>query len=152
MMLNGRIGLSAVMLVIFGGMVALGATYPAHARFLPLVIGIPGAALCAAQLVIEVLEAFKSVPPKDRDAAAREFRRGLKMFGWLFAFLVAILLAGFLVATPVLLFAFLRVAQRESYWVAAGGAAVGIAIIYGVFVELLGLTVFNGFLLEAVFR
>jgi hypothetical protein len=85
----------------------------------------------------------------DRETTRREIHREAKMFGWLAAFLVVVLLFGFLIATPALLFAYLRFAERESAVVSLVAAAVGLAVVYGMFVELLGLTVFEGLLIEA---
>jgi len=48
--------MSAVMLAIFVVMVSIATQYPPQARFMPLVVGIPGIALCLIQLFIEFRE------------------------------------------------------------------------------------------------
>jgi hypothetical protein len=68
------------------------------------------------------------------------------MFLWLALFLAGILAFGFLYATPVLVFAFLRFGERESWTVAAIGALGAWLILYGVFVQLLELFLFEGLL------
>ena len=50
---SGKIFMSVVMLAIFVVMVGIATQYPPQARFMPLVIGIPGIALCLLQLFLE---------------------------------------------------------------------------------------------------
>ena len=45
--------LTLIMLVIFTTMVLISLGYPAGARFMPLVVGIPGILLCLGQLVMD---------------------------------------------------------------------------------------------------
>lgn len=150
MTLDGRTIVSGVMLLIFAGMVAIALTYPAQARFLPLVIGLPGAILCAAQFLMDLLGGREPPSPEieKREITPEEIRREAKMFAWLAVYFAVVLLFGFLLATPMLLFAYLRFAERESTILSLIAAGAGLAVIYGVFVELLGLTVFQGFLIE----
>lgn len=49
-----NLAMTALMLVIFVAMVGIAATYPADARFMPFVIGIPAIALCLLQLFIDL--------------------------------------------------------------------------------------------------
>lgn len=51
---SGKIFMSAVMLAIFVVMVGIATQYPSQARFMPLVVGIPGIVLCAIQLFLEL--------------------------------------------------------------------------------------------------
>ena len=53
---SGKIFMSAVMLTIFVVMVGIASQYPPQARFMPLVVGIPGIVLCLFQLFLEVCE------------------------------------------------------------------------------------------------
>ena len=54
MTLDGRTLTSAVMLAIFAGMTAMALGFPAKAGMLPLLIGVPGTLMCAAQLLIDL--------------------------------------------------------------------------------------------------
>jgi hypothetical protein len=54
--LEGRILVSLIMVVVFAIAVGLSFTYTPEARFLPLVIGIPGLLLSVVQLVKELRE------------------------------------------------------------------------------------------------
>ena len=76
----------------------------------------------------------------------KEQARERKMFLWLALFLVGILAFGFLWATPVLVFAFLRFSERESWSVATVGALGAWLVLYLVFVRLLELFLFEGLL------
>ena len=49
-----NLGMICLMLAIFVGMVGVAATYPADARFMPFVVGIPAIALCIVQLVLDL--------------------------------------------------------------------------------------------------
>jgi hypothetical protein len=46
--------MTLVMLAIFTAMVAIAATYPAEARFMPFVVGIPAIGLCLVQLALDL--------------------------------------------------------------------------------------------------
>ncbi len=49
-----NLGMTVLMLAIFVAMVGTAATYPADARFMPFVIGIPAIGLCLLQLFIDL--------------------------------------------------------------------------------------------------
>jgi hypothetical protein len=140
MIFEGRIVVSAVMLAIFAAMVGYAATFPADARFLPWVIGIPGLVFSIAQFVIELRSG------ESEARSPEERRRELKMFAWLVAFIVAILLFGFVYAGPALVAAYLYFDWRESPLTVLASALVAFAIFYGVFERALELRLFDGFL------
>ena len=79
----------------------LSLTYAPDARFLPLVVGIPGLLLSVAQLVIEMRAnpGIKIIP--------EEHRREVKMFAWFIAFVAGLVLFEFLYAGPALVAAYL---------------------------------------------
>jgi hypothetical protein len=122
-MLEGRILVSAIMLVAFATTVGLSFTYAPEARFLPLVIGIPGLLLSAIQFVKEL---------RDRPAPAvtsEEHRREGRMFAWFIGFVGGLVLFGFLYAGPALVWAFLYFSGREKWYVALGAAAFAWVIL-----------------------
>jgi hypothetical protein len=55
-----------VMLAIFVVMVAVASTYPAGARFMPFVVGIPAILLCLLQIALDIRNARQADEPKDR--------------------------------------------------------------------------------------
>jgi len=154
MILNGRILTTLVMLTVFAGMSLLALGYPAKARFLPLLVGIPGTIMCLAQLVLDIRQALGEVgprPPLDAEALTRRARE-LKMFAWLAAFFAGILAFGFLFAAPVLVAAYLRFAERERWLAAVVGGLGTWIVIYVVFGRLLELYVFDGLVTPIVAR
>jgi hypothetical protein len=54
-----------VMLAIFVVMVAIATTYPAGARFMPFVVGIPAIMLCLLQIVLDLRASKQAEGPKD---------------------------------------------------------------------------------------
>jgi hypothetical protein len=141
--------LSAFMLAVFAAMSAIAFTYPAESRLLPLVVGIPGIVLCTGQLLVDLQryarhrrqsggELEAGLPPRRQEA----------LLGWFVAFVVGILLLGFPLGGPALVFAFMYWDQGERP-IIAGAAALGLMLfLYGVFRRVLGLTLFEGLLLE----
>lgn len=144
-MLEGRIFVSGIMVVIFATAVLLSLGYAPDARFLPLVIGIPGLLLSVAQLIKELRDhpAIRIVPG--------EHRREIRMFAWFVTFVAGLVLFGFLYAGPVLVAAYLLFSGRERWYMALGAAFVTWAILYGVFEQFLGLPLFDGLVVQWIF-
>lgn len=145
MRIDGRVALAALMLAIFVGMDAMAATYPFKAALFPLVVGVPGAALCLFQLLVELRPA-PLAQPQAEPKHARPIKRELQLIAWWCTFVAGVLLFGFLIATPVLLYAYLRFDSHEPHWRALLFAVAGIAVLYGVFSELLSTQLWPGFL------
>ena len=146
MIFNGRIIIATVMLTIFAGMSAVAMTYPEKARFLPLLVGVPGTLMCLAQLFFDVRSALQDRSAGDPAEATLDLPREVKMFFWLALFLIGILSFGFLYAAPVLVFAFLRFGEKEPWKTAILGGAGTWIVLYGVFTRLLELFLFEGFI------
>jgi small-conductance mechanosensitive channel len=145
-MLEGRILTSAIMVAIFAIAVGLAFTYSSDARFLPLVIGIPGLVLSLVQFVKEWRE--RRPPPV---VTPEEHRREGKMFAWFIAFVGGLILFGFLYAGPLLVAAYLYFAGREKWYVALAAALFAWAVLYGIFERFLGLPLFEGLVLQWIF-
>jgi heme A synthase len=144
MSINGRLFLSAMMLTLFAGMSGVALSYPPKAALLPLVVGLPGTALCVLQLALDWRGRRTAM------VAPRDQRGRLRMLGWVVGFVAAVLLLGFLVAAPLALFAYARWQSREPRWLAALFGLAGFAAIYGVFELLLSVSLFEGFLIPAL--
>ncbi|MFQ6017744.1 MAG: tripartite tricarboxylate transporter TctB family protein [Kiloniellaceae bacterium] len=152
MSIDGKVLMSLVMLAIFAGMVLVAAGYPPEARLLPFVIGIPGVVLCLVQLVSEILAAQKDRPEAEHSAGQRvSLRREVALIAWFVGLVLSILLFGFLVAAPLIVFAFLYFDQRESLRLSAAMALSGATVLYLVFEVLLELILFQGLLADWVF-
>ena len=140
MTINGRVAHATLMLAIFVGMDAMALDYPFKAALMPLVVGMPGAALCLFQLLMELRRARVSEPQ------SRPVKRELQLIAWWGAFVGGVLLFGFLIATPILLYAYLRFDSREPQWRALLFALGEIAVVYGIFSQLLSTSLWPGFL------
>jgi hypothetical protein len=140
MTINGRVAHATLMLAIFVGMDVVALGYPFKAALMPLVVGVPGAALCLFQLVTELRRAPAAEPQ------TQPVKRELQMIAWWGTFIAGILLFGFLIATPILLYAYLRFDSREPRWRALLFALGGIAVVYGIFSQLLSTQLWPGFL------
>ena len=144
-MLEGRILVSGIMVVVFAMAVLLSFGYAPEARFLPLVIGIPGLMLSVAQLIKELRErpGILMIP--------EERRREVRMFAWFVAFVGGLVLFGFMYAGPALVAVYLYFSGRERWYMALGAAFVTWAILYGVFERFLGLPLFDGLVVQWIF-
>jgi hypothetical protein len=144
-MLEGRIFVSGIMVVVFATAVLLSFGYAPEARFLPLVIGIPGLLLSVAQLIKELRDR------PDVVIIPEERRREAKMFAWFITFVGGLVLFGFLYAGPALVAAYLYFSGRERWYTALGAALFALAILYSVFERFLGLPLFEGLVWQWIF-
>ncbi len=162
-MVNGRIVTSFVMFALFAGMSALAVGFPTKAGFVPLLIGVPGALLCFAQLLLDLRHpqgeperagkqrTHTDIGGDDGPVGPDGTRRELAMFAWLAGFTLTLLGFGFLVGGPLIVFAYLRFGERESWFNAVFGGVGTFAVIWGMFIWLLELPIFEGLLIETWF-
>ena len=148
---RGRIFMSALMLAIFASMVAVATQYPPQARFMPLVIGIPGLVLCIYQLIVELRT--RTEPARDvadstvaQTTVAAERRREVTLWSYFVALIAALILFGFWVTIPVFLTIYLRHAAGESWRFALGLGLAGSGILFLVFHKGLGVVLHGGFI------
>ena len=146
-MVEGRILVAGLMLLIFTVMVGVAFTFPGEARFLPLVIGIPGLALSLAQFVIEL----RGKTPEEKTYTAEERWAELKMFGWFAVFIFGIILFGFPYAGPIIVALYLHFSWGEKWYVSLGAAAFAWAILHGIFDYVLGLPLFEGLVYQWIY-
>jgi hypothetical protein len=161
--------LTVVMLLIFAVMVGLSFDYPAKARFMPMIVGIPGMAFCLIQLAIDLFSGagvaahavHRHVPVKAPAAAAaaaeQESAEELPEFGphtvrqegimWAYfiAFIIGILLFGFYVSIPIMLTTTLRTQTGRSWRFSLLLAAIATAVLYAMFGAFLGIQLHEGF-------
>lgn len=105
--------------------------WPPKAALFPLVMGIPLLVLALAQMVIELREPQRVEGPPGAGWAA------LAILAWMAAFIAAVLLIGFPLAVPLLIFSYLRVAGRESWPLSIALAAAAWGIFHLLFQKLL---------------
>lgn len=141
--LNGRVTTAGVVFALFATMTLMALGFPEKARLMPLMVGIPGTVLGMFQLIVEWRDASRlEMPAGHREALSRE----REMFAWMLTFFAGILALGFVLAAPVLVFAFLRLGKRESVMVGVVGAAATWAVLFGLFETAFQIPLFDGFL------
>ena len=147
------LALALAIMAVSGWGVFSALDWPWKAKLFPLVIGIPLFCLAAA-------EALWAIFSKQHAAAAADFklseglerdvvlRRTALAAGWIIAFFVLIVLVGFPIAVPVLVFVYLKLQGKESWLFSAVFTAVVWALFYGLFDLLLHLHFPDGWLLS----
>lgn len=139
------------MLAIFGGMVGVATQYPPQARFMPLVVGLPGIALCLVQVVLEIAARRRATTGVTADGPGAEARRReLVLWGSFLGLIASLILLGFWLTIPFFLLAFLRGYAKESWRFSLALSAGGSMLLALVFHVGLGVMLHKGFLLEPV--
>ena len=151
---HGRLLTTVVMFAIFASMSLLALGFPAKAGFMPLLVGIPGAILCFAQIILDFrrdpsadIEEEKDAEPEEGDETAKS---ELTMFMWLGAYTIGLLGFGFLIGGPVLVFLYVRFCNGDSIRTALISSIGTLAVLYGMFIWLLELSLFEGLIIEAL--
>lgn len=131
-------------------------TYSPSSGLFPKFIGwiFLGLALIEVSVQMKSFFALRRRPAPDAvsDHAAgigRDVLRELKGFLWLGSLLAVLYLAGFLVAIPLFIFAFLRISGGKSMLECSLVSVLATAIIYLLFVRLLDYRLYSGILLGA---
>lgn len=174
--LNGRLLMALLMLLIFSTMVGISLTYPPQARFMPLVVGIPGIGLTLLELVREILRAARgedvrsepSATPVEvahivaqsaiehAPAAEPEYdpsgarKREWILIGYFTGLIAGLILFGFWIAVPVFVATFLREREKISWIFSVLSAVAAVVVLYFVFYRTLGVDLHHGFITEAV--
>ena len=139
--LTSTVALCATFLLIFTAAVLVARlSYPAEAASMPLVVGGCGAALSLLQLIRE-LRASRGAYEEQIN-----LRKDVPIYLWVWAFVIAIVAFGFVIAAPVMLFAYLRLRSREPWWLSITLAAAVVGLLYGLFETALGVPLFEGLL------
>lgn len=145
---------SAVLIAI----VAIAALVTAHgysrsSGFFPVFIGWIFVGLTFVETGLQFRRVFGRPPRRPGDAEMGlvavdrvVIARELAGIAWVCAFLLALYLSGFIVATPLFLFAFLRFAGERPRGYSALAAVAATAVVYGVFAWLLEYRLFPGVL------
>ena len=162
--------LTAVMLLIFSTMVGIATQFPADARFMPFIVGIPGIALCLLQLVLDGVRAydghlsrhFQTAPKAGKPvetgpAELPEFgrhtvKRELWMWTYVVAFIGGVLALGFYASVPVMLITFLRREARASWRTTLLLGIGATVVLYLMFAVLLQIRLHPGFLTPLILR
>lgn len=172
---SGRIAIALTMFLFFAIAVGIAFTYPSQARFMPLVVGIPGIALTLLELIREIRRAIDDrdrgnggseegviTLPDDvsrligqetvvvqaetpKMTPAEEQRRERILLTYFTALMVALIFFGFWVSVPVFIVVFLREREKASWLMSLASAAATLAVLYFIFYRTLGIELHNGF-------
>lgn len=177
---TGRVLMALVMFLIFSTMVGISLEYPPQARFMPLVVGIPGIAMTLFELTREIRRALDNDAPvgpagvsgtvsvpgdvsrligQEGVSVGAEMtpmssgetqKREWILLGYFTALIAGILVFGFWIAVPVFIVIFLREREHATWRLTIGLATAATAIIYVVFHRVLGMDLFTGFATQSV--
>jgi hypothetical protein len=155
--------LTVVMLAIFTVMVAMSFAFPADARFMPLIVGVPGIVLCLAQIFVDlrnarapaVTSAVEPIPalrglalPDTGEPVLSEgetVRREIVLWSYFLGFIGGLLLFGFWISVPVMLVSFLRFQAGQAWRIALAAGLGGSMLLYFVFEIVLRIRLHPGF-------
>jgi hypothetical protein len=140
--------LSALLLAVFLGAAWLALDYPAASRRFPLLVALPGVALCAVQLRRDLRPTAAGVAPEVAAALRAPLAAELALVAWFVGFVAAALALGVVLGGALATFAFLRWRAGESVRVAAAWSAGAAGSVHLVFERLLGSVFFEGLLVE----
>ena len=157
---KGNLIFSLVMLTIFAGMLIMSMGYSQKARFVPLVVSIPGVIFSTIQFWIELRSIFKKplkVEAAEEIAAtadtkkhklsdAQIARSEMIIIGWILFLLGLIFIFGFWVAIPVFLLLFFRIYGKDSWVFAIVGTVCGWGVIFVIFQVILKVPIYEGLL------
>ena len=143
-------------LIFFCVFVYLAQEWRLQARLYPWAIGGPMVILAVAQVILE-LKGVKSKQSADAtpmdfqftkevDAATAK-KRAIIMFAWLIGFFILIVLFGFPIGIPLMMFAYLKFQGGESWALSTALTVIAWVFFYGLFVKLLTLPFPEGMVL-----
>jgi len=136
-----------VILVIMGVVIVMSLGYSYAAKFFPLSVAIPTAALAVVQIVREVRAKTEPTEvPQETKAARRDvFRKYLAALAWIAALLLIIYLVGLLVGFPLFTLLYLKL-HRQSWLLSIIVSLAILAVVYGGFVVGLKMPLYGGLL------
>jgi Tripartite tricarboxylate transporter TctB family len=127
-----------------------------QARLYPYAIGIPMVILAIIQVILD-LRGVRGKQPADGAPVDFQFstnvdpalarRRTLNIFAWILGFFVGIVLLGFTITIPLLVFSYLKFQSGESWLLSIILSVCACLIFYGLFIRLLHLPFPEGLIL-----
>ena len=151
---RASLGLAVVIMLLAGWGTLSALAWPWKAKLFPLVIGIPLFCLAAAEALWIVFgsrserQAAADFQLSTDQAPAVARRRTMVAAAWTVGFFVLIVLVGFQIAVPVLVFAYLKLQGKEGWIFTTVFTAAVWGFFYGLFDLLLHLPFPPGVLLE----
>ena len=148
---RASLGLALLVMAVTAWGIYSALAWPLKAKLFPLVISIPLFLLATAEVLWVVLgkpEPRASAESETVPAAVAQ-RRTLVAAGWAVGFFLLIMLVGFLIAVPAMVFLYLRLHSRESWLFSIVFTVAVWAAFYGLFDLLLHLPFPAGWLFSA---
>lgn len=142
----------AVLVSIFAAVVLVTAySYGGMSGTFPQLVGWVFLGLTLLEVGVQVAAAARPGGPsgdgQDGEKKDLSVVKEFKSFGWLGVLLLALYLVGFIISTPLYVFAFLRFSGQRSLAMSAAIAVGATAFVYIVFIQLLEYKLFPGVLL-----
>lgn len=168
------IGFSALLVLVIGWVVYQGSSFylsqltglelprgwGRQAGLFPMVVGTPALVLAVLQLISALRP--RPVPADEGEVAVVDGAavqdpddagvRSVGIIGTMVSFAAAIWLLGFLIAVPLGIFGYLRFVAKESWRISVGLATIGGSVFYLMLIELAGVAIPDGRLIEALFQ
>lgn len=141
----------AVLVVMFAALVLNTAySYSGISGTFPQLVGWIFLGLSLLELAVQVKALVSPARPAGDHVEGNEklgVLKEIKAFVWLGVLLLSLYLVGFMISTPLYVFAFLRLSGGRGLGMSAGIAAGATAFVYVVFVQLLEYKLYPGILL-----
>lgn len=137
-----QIFVSSAVFLIFAVALYLAKDWPQQARLFPWAIAAPMLVLVLIQLGIDFRNSNRAASkesPSETIMPADARSRTINIFSWIIGFLVAIWLAGFHIAVPLIVFLYLKVQSREHWGVSLWCTGFAWVFVWGVFDRFLNL-------------
>ena len=139
---RGRMWISGALMVIGAAVAVTASKWPFRTALFPVSIGVCVFLMAVAEFFLEIFgrDVFKEdgrgTLPDNVDAKTA-LRRTVSIFAWIFGFFLMIILLGFTIAVPFMVFLYLKVQSRESWGLSLLLTAATIVFFYGLFVWLI---------------
>ena len=136
--------LGVAVMLASGAAVLIAMDWPLKARLFPIAIGVPVFCMAAAEILWGLLRPEARLGAMDFRLSDHlppmiAVRRTLVAIAWMLGFLAGIVLAGFPIAVPLLVFFYAKLQGREPWGLSLGLALAVWGLFYAVFDRLLHL-------------
>lgn len=148
--------ISLALLIVSAITIFLAKGWPFKSAFFPLIVGVCIFLLAAADLLLGLSgekdeEAERETPENGisgRIETKTETRRTVSIFLWISCFFLMIVLFGFLIAAPLLIFSYLKIQAGESWKSSLIAAGATLFLFYALFIWLMESHLPEGWLIE----
>ena len=158
MRFSGKYFVSPCLMVIAVGVIITAMQWPFKTALFPTIVSLFIFFGAMAEFLLNFFESKDIVTKQeavdfrlseDIDQALAT-RRTLLGFGWIIGFFLLILLFGFLIAVPLMVFLFLKVQAREKWGISLLLTGLALVFFYGLFIWLLSIPFPAGWIWEGL--